>query len=280
MEIIRINRILQDTDITSSLRGRSIGLVPTMGALHDGHLSLVRSSRMENDITVVSIFTNPTQFGPDEDFEAYPRDLDGDMEKLRNAGVDILFAPDTGQMYPEGFSTRIEMNGIFDKLCGAFRPGHMSGVATVVAKLLNIARPTRAYFGQKDYQQHLVVSRFAKDLNIPVEIVMCPTLRDQDGLAMSSRNQYLNTGQRVAAAAIYGSLSRAEETLKKGGVSINDVNRLLFDSLSSEPLITEVQYAAVYDPITLDALDEFKGRALLAVAVKLGNIRLIDNILL
>jgi len=251
-----------------------------MGSLHAGHLGLVRSSKGENDLTAVSIFVNPAQFGPKEDYTAYPREPEQDIEKLKAAGVDILFMPDVKAMYSEGFSTSISVGELSRKLCGEFRPGHFDGVATVVAKLLNIVRPTRAYFGQKDYQQLLVIKRMAEDLNFPMEIVPCPTWREEDGLAMSSRNAYLTGEERKAAAAIYKSLSEAAELLKSGDAGPKKVSNRLRASLEAESQVTEVQYAGVYDPKTLDPLHEFKGRAVLAVAVKIGKARLIDNILI
>jgi|Deesub1362A_J573_1020465.scaffolds.fasta_scaffold00073_51 pantoate--beta-alanine ligase len=280
MEIIRIPRIMQETSKRALLRGRTIGFVPTMGALHEGHMSLIRACRQENDITVVSIFVNPTQFGPHEDFEKYPRDPEGDINKLTDAGVDTLYLPDTASMYPEGFRTSVVVNGLSDKLCGAFRPGHFSGVATVVTKLLNIVMPTRAYFGQKDYQQSLIIKRLVSDLNIPVEIVTCPTVREHDGLAMSSRNQYLNPDERKAATAIYKCLSSAAEKIKSGEKNAVRIKELMNEILSSEPLIKEIQYASAYDPETLDELQRIDSKVLLAVAVKIGQTRLIDNILL
>jgi len=251
-----------------------------MGALHAGHMGLVRASKMENDSTVVSIFVNPTQFGPGEDFTAYPREPEKDMEKLRAAGVDMLFMPEPKAMYPEAFSTTISVGDLSRKLCGEFRPGHFDGVATVVAKLLNIIRPTRAYFGQKDYQQFLVIKRMAEDLSFPVEIVPSPTWREEDGLAMSSRNAYLSATERKAAAVIFKSLSEAAELLKAGDASPEEAASSLRNSLDAEPMVSEVQYAGVYDPKTLEPLEEFKGKAVLAVAVKIGKARLIDNILI
>jgi len=279
MEVIRIPRVMQEASKTNLFKGKSIGLVPTMGALHAGHMSLVKSCREENDVAVVSIFVNPAQFGPGEDFEKYPRDLEGDMQKLEAAGVDTVFTPAGDAVYPEGFSTSVEVRGLGDKLCGAFRPGHFSGVATVVAKLLNIVNPARAYFGAKDYQQSLIIRRLAADLNIPVEIAVLPTVREEDGLAMSSRNQYLSPEERRAAQAIYRSLATAGDRIKEGARNPEEIQALIVEILHGEPLITEVQYAGAYDPKTLDALSEIKGEVLLAIAVKLGEVRLIDNML-
>jgi pantoate--beta-alanine ligase len=266
-------------EIARSWKGKSVGLVPTMGALHEGHMSLVRACRQESDIAVASIFVNPTQFGPGEDFEQYPRDWDGDIRKLREARVDTLFMPDGASMYPEGFSTRVEVEGLSEKLCGPFRPGHFSGVATVVAKLLRIINPKRAYFGLKDYQQSLIVKRLVSDLNIPVEIVTCPTAREHDGLAMSSRNQYLTPEERKAAPVIYRCLKETAERITSGARDGREIKGFMAGVLGQEPLIKEVQYASVYDPNTLAELETVDGSALLAVAVRIGSTRLIDNLL-
>ncbi|MBI5187736.1 MAG: pantoate--beta-alanine ligase [Nitrospirae bacterium] len=279
MEIIRIIRIMQDTSKGHLLHSRSIGFVPTMGALHEGHLSLVRRARQENDITVVSIFVNPLQFGPLEDFERYPRDIEGDTAKLREEEIDILFLPDTSLIYPEGFSTYIEVEKISEKLCGAFRPGHFRGIATVVTKLLNIVKPTRAYFGQKDYQQAVIIKRLVKDLNMDVDIVVCPTIREHDGLAMSSRNTYLNKTEREAATVIYRCLTEASDLIRSGIINGIYIKGLMHERLLKEPAVSGIDYAGVYDPETLDELLEIKGDALLAVAVKIGDTRLIDNML-
>lgn len=279
MEIIRIPRIMQDACKKYLLKGRSIGLVPTMGALHEGHMSLVKRARMENDISAVSIFVNPTQFGPSEDFERYPRDIENDIKKLRAQEIDILFLPDNALMYPKGFATYIHVDRLSEKLCGRFRPGHFKGVATVVAKLLNIASPSRAYFGQKDFQQTAVIRRMAKDLDLHVEIVVCPTIREQDGLAMSSRNLYLASEQRKAATVLYRCLSSASEALLSGAYSPSQARERMLEMLAGEPLITNIEYASVYDTGTLDEADEARGEVLLAVAVRMGHVRLIDNLL-
>lgn len=278
MEIIRIPNIMQDTSKGHLLHSRTIGFVPTMGALHEGHLSLVRMARAENDITVVSIYVNPKQFGPSEDFLRYPRDIDGDTEKLRKEGIDILFLPDDSQMYPDGFSTHLKVEGLSDRLCGAFRPGHFSGVATIVAKLFNIVMPTRAYFGQKDFQQAIIIKRLVKDLNMDIDIVVCPTVREDDGLAMSSRNMYLTPEERAAARIIYRCLVEASEAIKSGIIEVERLKRLMKDMLASEPLISEIQYCSAYDPETLDELRQIQGETLLAIALKIGSTRLIDNI--
>jgi pantoate--beta-alanine ligase len=279
MEIIRIPRIMQDTARGHLLHSRTLGFVPTMGALHEGHLSLMRMSKEENTITAVSIFVNPAQFGPSEDFASYPRKIEEDIAKLRDADIDILFLPDPSFMYPEGFATVVEVKGLSEKMCGHYRPGHFRGVTTVVAKLLMIARPTRAYFGQKDFQQSVVIRRMAKDLNLDAEIVVCPTIREHDGLAMSSRNAYLDKDQRAAAVALYRSLGRAAEMIRAGERSGPAVCRAMKSALAGEPQITGIDYASVYDPDTLDEVEEIRGEVLLAVAARMGSARLIDNML-
>ena len=279
MEIIRVSKIMRDTSIGHILRGKTTGFVPTMGALHEGHMSLVKKAKQENDITVVSIFVNPIQFGPSEDFNRYPRDIDGDTEKLQIEGVDIIFVPGVSSLYPEGFSTHVDVAKISERLCGAFRPGHFRGVATVVTKLLNIVKPIRAYFGQKDFQQTIIVKQLVKDLDMDVDIVVCPTIRERDGLAKSSRNVYLDKKQREASTVIYKCLAEASGLIKSGIINADPIKGVMHDILLKEPAVSEIDYAGVYDPATLDELSEIKGEALLAVAVKIGDTRLIDNIL-
>ncbi len=279
MEIIRIPRIMQDTCRKHLMKGRSIGLVPTMGALHDGHLSLVKRAKMENDVTAASIFLNPIQFGPSEDLEKYPRDVENDVRKFQDMEVDVLFLPDGAMVYPQGFSTYVTVEEISDKLCGMHRPGHFRGVATVVAKLFNVVGPTRAYFGQKDFQQTVVINRMAKDLNYGVEVVVCPTIREHDGLAMSSRNLYLDAAQRKAAAALYRSLSAGCDAIKSGERTVPKIREAMQAILSGEREITRIDYCSAYFPETLDEVAEIKGEVLLAVAARLGETRLIDNML-
>ncbi len=279
MEILRIPSIMHETSKRLIQQGKSIGFIPTMGALHNGHLSLFKRARIENDIVAASIFVNPTQFGPNEDLNKYPRDLEGDMEKLKKEQVDILFLPDTKSIYPEAFRTSVIVNGLSEKLCGVFRLGHFSGVATVVNKLFNIVKPLRAYFGQKDFQQTVIIKRMIVDLNMNVEIIVCHTMRESDGIAMSSRNAYLSPPERRAAAIIYKTLNNAAESLKSSAKKPAEVKKLMTDLLLSEPLVSEVQYAGIYDPDSLDELDEMKKQNLIAIAIKIGNTRLIDNIL-
>jgi pantoate--beta-alanine ligase len=270
---------MQDTSGGHILHSRKIGFVPTMGALHEGHLSLVRRARQENDIAVVSIFVNPIQFGPSEDFNKYPRDFEADTEKLRREEVDILFVPDVSHLYPQVFSTYVEVEKVSDRLCGAFRPGHFRGVATVVTKLFHIVRPARAYFGQKDYQQTIVVKKMVKDLDMGIEIIVCPTVREKDGLAMSSRNAYLEESGRQAATVVYRCLTEAADLAKSGIIDISHIKGIMQEKLLHEPLVSEIDYAGVYDPETLDEPPGVSGTVLLAVAVRIGDTRLIDNML-
>ncbi len=257
--------------------GRTIGLVPTMGYLHEGHLSLVQASRRDNDITVMSIFVNPAQFGPNEDFEKYPRDPGGDSRKAEEAGTDIIFAPSADEIYPGGYSTYVDISGITDRMCGKSRPGHFKGVATVVTKLFNIVQPDRAYFGQKDAQQLAVIKKLVRELNMNVEIAACPIVREKDGLAMSSRNVYLNSEERKAALVLSKSLFRAERLIAQGERDSDRVRRSVEVEIREESL-ADVEYVTVVDADTLEELKLLKGRVLVAVAAKFGRTRLIDNV--
>ena len=257
--------------------GRRVGLVPTMGYLHDGHLSLVRESKARADVTVVSIFVNPTQFGPNEDFTKYPRDLDKDSAYLKEAGVDALFYPEAAEVYPPGYRTFVEVEGLQDRLCGRSRPGHFKGVATVVLKLFDIVSPDFAIFGAKDAQQVLIIKRMAADLDLDVGIVTCPIVREPDGLALSSRNAYLDPAGRRAARVLSTSLRWAEKAVAAGE---RDASRLVAGVraiLEAEPL-ARVDYAEAVDPENLEPVTELGGEVLLALAVFIGATRLIDNI--
>lgn len=278
MEILRVPRIMQETSKRLLQQKKSIGFVPTMGALHKGHLSLLRRARDENDIVVASIFVNPIQFGANEDFDKYPRDLEGDIAKLEQERVNILFCPDVKSIYPDTFKTYVNVVDLSDKLCGAFRPGHFRGVATIVNKLFNIVKPHRAYFGQKDYQQYLIIKRMIEDLNIDTEIILCPTIREEDGLAMSSRNAYLSFEERIAARVINKTLKEAVSMIK-AGLPSQIINHKMREILLKEPLIKEIQYAGLYDPESLEELSEIQKQCLIAIAVKIGSTRLIDNML-
>ena len=256
----------------------SLGLVPTMGYIHQGHLALVRHARVENDALAVSIFVNPTQFGPGEDFSTYPRDLERDLAILRAEGTDLVFVPSSEEMHPSEFDTWVQIGKAAEGLEGEHRPGHFRGVATVVAKLFNIAKPHRAYFGQKDGQQVAVVKRMASDLNMDVEIVVVPTAREPDGLAFSSRNVYLTTEQRKAAPTIYGALCRASRLWEEGETGGNRLRTEVQSILGEEPLITGMDYVSVADALTMEELDIVQGPALVSVAVRMGKTRLIDNV--
>ncbi len=260
-------------------QGRTIGFVPTMGFLHEGHLSLMRRARQECDTVVVSIFVNPTQFGPQEDFERYPRDEVGDREKCGSEAVDILFTPTAHDMYPGLPSVFVTVEGISDILEGAVRPGHFRGVATVVAKLFSIVKPHKAFFGQKDYQQCAVIKRMVKGLNLDVEMVVMPTVREQDGLAMSSRNSYLSADERRAAAAIHRAL-RAAEHLVNAGIREPDKLTNRMRAVLREEKGLSIDYIEVADPESLAPLEAVKEGVVVLVAVRLGRTRLIDNLLI
>ena len=255
---------------------RPLGLVPTMGALHDGHRSLLDRARLDNSTLAATIFVNPTQFGPAEDFSKYPRDRERDLEIMVEAGVDLLFIPSVDEMYPDGFDTSIDVGSVAVPLEGQHRSGHFQGVATVVCKLLTIARPDRGYFGQKDAQQSLVIKRLNADLNLGAEIVVCPTVRESDGLALSSRNKYLSPPEREAAAVLYRSLELAQDL---GTSDANDIRRRMRNLIDDEPLAS-VDYVSVADAETLEELDVVDRPALVSVAVNIGETRLIDNILI
>lgn len=256
--------------------GKKIGFVPTMGALHEGHLSLVDASTAECDFTVASIFVNPTQFGPGEDFEKYPRDIDSDVALLKERGVDMVFAPEVDEMYPENSCTYVQLDGIALPLEGKFRPGHFRGVATIVLKLFHAVNPDRAYFGQKDYQQTLVVKRMVADLLVPVEIRVCPIVREPDGLAMSSRNAYLDEETRQHALVVPKCLLKIEAMIAAGERDVATLllaARAMFDDVPN----ATIDYIAVVDPDTLAPVEQIEKRTLAAVAAHLGSTRLIDN---
>lgn len=260
--------------------GRSIGFVPTMGYLHEGHMSLCRAARSECDIVVLSIFVNPAQFGPGEDLDKYPRDMGRDRRLAEKEGVDVIFAPEVGEMYPAGSNTYVEIEGpLAGALCARSRPGHFRGVATVVAKLFNIVAPGRSYFGQKDAQQAAIVKRMAGDLNMPVSIRVCPIVREEDGLAMSSRNVYLSREERKSALALYRSLERAEEMARGGERSAARVREEVLKVLGSEKDI-RVDYAEIVDADTLEAVEEIKDNTLVALAAFVRKTRLIDNVII
>jgi len=256
--------------------GGSVGFVPTMGYLHEGHLALVKRARVENSTVIVSIYVNPTQFGPREDFGAYPRELNRDLELLREEGVDIVFVPSDDEMYPPEFSSWVDVEKVTERLEGASRPGHFRGVATVVAKLFNIVQPTRAYFGQKDAQQVVVIKRMAADLNMGIEIVVVPTVRESDGLAMSSRNIYLSPREREAATILFKALTLARQLSQGGEKDAEKIRRQMTSLIQKEPL-AQIDYVSIADPETLEELNLIDCTALASLAVRIGKTRLIDN---
>lgn len=254
-----------------------VGFVPTMGYLHEGHLSLVRKARAENPSLVVSIFVNPTQFGPQEDFQSYPRDTERDLALLEKEASDVVFMPSAEEMYPPGFNSWVEVGKVSERLEGASRPSHFRGVTTVCAKLFNIVQPGRAYFGQKDAQQAAVIKKMVGDLNLNLEIVTLPTVREPDGLAMSSRNTYLSPEEREAALALYRALTLAQRLWEQGETDAESIRQQMSELIQKEPLAT-IDYASIADAKTLDELDTVKLPALVSLAVRIGKTRLIDNI--
>ena len=271
--------ILDFREARSSIRG-TLGLVPTMGYLHQGHLALVRRARSENEALAVSIFVNPSQFGPDEDFDTYPRDMEKGLALLAAEGADLVFTPSSEEMYPPGFDTWIEVGGAGRRLEGEHRPGHFRGVATIVASLFDVVDPDRAYFGQKDGQQVAIIKRMVADHNLGVEIVVVPTVREADGLALSSRNMYLTPDQRKAAPVIYRALRSAHGLWENGERRAEPLRREVRRRLKEEPLIEGVDYVSLADPSTMDELENLQGQAMVSVAVRMGRARLIDNLLL
>jgi len=279
MKIITTISQMQDHSDRLRDQGDRIGFVPTMGYLHEGHASLIRKARDDNHALVASIFVNPTQFGPGEDYNSYPRDLERDTSLCRELGCDVLFTPSAEEMYPRDNVTTVSVAGLTETLCGASRPGHFDGVTTVVAKLFNIVRPHMAYFGLKDYQQYLVISRMAKDLDMNIGIVGCPTVRENDGLAMSSRNAYLYDDERASALTLFRSLEAAREMVKQGITDPRVIETEVSAVIGSEPA-TRIDYVSIVDAQNLASLSIIEDRALLALAVYVGEARLIDNTVL
>ncbi|MFG0331975.1 MAG: pantoate--beta-alanine ligase [Maioricimonas sp. JB049] len=257
-------------------QGQRIGCVPTMGALHAGHVSLIRRAVDTCDFVVVWIFVNPTQFGEGEDLAKYPRPIEDDLKKCSEAGVRLVFMPTPEVIYPEGFSTWVEVSGLSDVLEGASRPGHFRGVATVVLKLLNLIQPDVAFFGAKDYQQQTVIRRMVADLNLPVEIDVCPTVREEDGLAMSSRNAYLTAEERALAVRLFEAMQKADAQFREGVTDVASVQQQMWDHLN-EPDLIEPDYAIIADPDTLERLTSPQSRMVALVAARVGSTRLIDN---
>ena len=264
--------------IRKGLKG-TIGFVPTMGYLHEGHLELTRRAKAENDVAAVSIFVNPTQFGPKEDFEKYPRDTERDLKLLKDVGTDYVFMPTPKDMYPPDYNTWVNVEKVTERLEGAARPGHFRGVATIVNKLFNIVQPTRAYFGQKDAQQCAVIKKMVKDLDMPLEIVIIPTVREPDGLAMSSRNVYLSTEMRRQAPVLYKSLQLAEKLRQQGETDAGKIRQQMTGLIMQQPL-ANIEYIDIADSETLEELKTIKPGTLISMVVKFGNTRLLDNTIL
>lgn len=279
MKVTRTIQSVRDLVRAARRKGKKIGLVPTMGAFHIGHISLIEAAVKKCDFVVVSIFVNPAQFGPGEDFEKYPRTFDADLEICRNAGVDLVFAPTTEQMYPVENLTWVNVGKLTELLCGQLRKGHFRGVATVCAKLFNIVTPDIAFFGRKDAQQAIVIKRMVADLNMPLKIVVCPTVRQPDGLAVSSRNRYLTEQQKKDATYVYKSLKKCQEMIDAGITDPRKIITRMRKILSQAPSI-KIEYISIVDAGTLQTIDHITGKVLAAVAVGIGPARLIDNILL
>lgn len=279
MKLVRTKDDLRKEVRDARKQGKSIGFVPTMGALHEGHLSLVRTAKVQTDFVVVSIFVNPTQFGPNEDFHRYPRPLEADVNLCTQANADLVFNPSVEEMYPDGFSTTVEVTGVSDGLCGEHRPGHFRGVTTVVMKLFHQVMPDKAFFGQKDAQQCAVLQKMVLDMDMNLQMVICPTIREKDGLAMSSRNRYLSNTERSVAPGIYAALMAfREEAVKHPGQSVKPLKNLLLARLEKIPGAV-MDYAEVVDALTMKPVDNLRGSLVVAVALRLGSTRLIDNIL-
>jgi pantoate--beta-alanine ligase len=283
MEIIKKSKSMVSTSELLKSKGEKIGLVPTMGYLHKGHISLIKRARAECSKVFVSIFVNPIQFGPKEDFARYPRNFKRDCSFCQKAGADYLFFPSTDEMYEKDFKTFAEVQDLGDVMCGIARPGHFRGVCTVVLKLFNIIRPNIAYFGQKDYQQLVIIRKMTKDLNVPVEIAECPTVREEDGLAISSRNKYLSPDERKNAVVLFQSLKLAEELIINGQKNLEIVRKAALEKLEGNQFVSKIDYFDFRDKDMLyeiERIDQKAARILIASAIWIGETRLIDNILL
>jgi len=276
MEIVKTVAHMQQTADAIRMEGESLALVPTMGFLHEGHLTLMRAGKEHCERLVVSLFVNPTQFGPNEDFEAYPRDTEGDLKKAENAGADLVFMPSVNEMYPPGAQTSIVVKDLPQHLCGLSRPGHFDGVTTVVAKLFHIVKPHVAVFGQKDYQQLAVISRMVMDLNMDIQIMGVPTVREKDGLAMSSRNSYLTSEERASALSLKKSLDLAGRLFREGERNAQVIKDFVKSYILEHPY-TKIDYVALCDPVTLEDVSILSEGTLMALAVRVGKTRLIDN---
>ena len=278
MDIVKTINQLRLAVQKGRAEGKTIGLVPTMGALHRGHASLIEAAVKKCDFVIVSIFVNPTQFGPNEDLDKYPRDLEGDAKICEQAGADIIFTPDVNEMYPDKIITWVEVEDLTDNLCGKSRPGHFKGVTTVCAKLFNVVCPDTAFFGQKDAQQAVVIKRMVKDLNMPLKIEICPTVREESGLAISSRNQYLSESEKKEAELLYAALEKCEEMVGKGVSNRGKLVDAMREMLAKSPNLN-VEYISIVDMETLKDIDNITSGSLVAMAVKIGATRLIDNII-
>ena len=280
MKILRTVAEITEFAKSAQQAGKVIGLVPTMGALHEGHLTLMRTAKAKCDVVIASVFVNPVQFGPNEDYDAYPRRFEEDCQKLESVGIDAVFHPEPKEMYPDGYGTYVNVESAFTgKLCGGQRPGHFRGVATVVTKLMNLSRAQEAFFGQKDAQQVLVIRRFVKDLNIQVNINMVPIVREESGLARSSRNAYLSEAEKTAALVLSRSLKKAEAAYKAGEKSVEALKQVVRNEIGTEPMAV-IDYVELYSFDELKEIETVSGESLLAIAVKIGKTRLIDNIIL
>ncbi len=280
MKIVRTARVMQAVARRLRARGKTIGFVPTMGALHEGHRALIRAARRATDAVVVSLFVNPLQFGPAEDFRRYPRDLSGDTRLCRQERVDWLFVPSAAELYPEGFQTTVEVKRLSRVLCGQRRPGHFRGVATVVLKLFGLVQPDRAFFGQKDYQQLVIIRRLVRDLHLPVEVVSCPTVREPDGLAYSSRNRYLGPAERQVALALYAALREGARLARAGEDQAQRIIAAMRRRLKAAGPRVRVDSLAVVEAETLQAVRRVVGPVVLLGAIRAGTTRLIDNLVI
>jgi len=278
MEVIKsITEVMEFSQETRD-KGKAIGFVPTMGYLHEGHLSLIRKAKEENDVVVVSIFVNPTQFGTNEDFNKYPKDEKGDIEKIEKEGASAVFIPDASEIYPEGFQTYVEIEELTKNLCGIFRPTHFSGVTIIVLKLFNIISPKRAYFGKKDYQQFRVIEQMCKDLNLDIKITPCPIVREKDGLAMSSRNKYLTEEERRDATILYQALTKGKDAILYHERDAEAVIKKIKETIMSKKTLNKIDYVSIVNPYTLTNVSHIESDVLIAVAAYFGKTRLIDNI--
>ncbi len=276
MEVIDTTDVMQKRCEDLRLGGQTIALVPTMGFFHEGHLELMRAGKRHADKLIISIFVNPIQFGPSEDFEAYPRDMEGDLTRAQAVGVDLVFAPSVEEIYPDGFQTGVAVEKVTKGLCGTSRPGHFDGVTTVVAKLFHITKPHLAVFGQKDFQQLTVIRRMVKDLSMDIQILGVPTVREADGLAMSSRNSYLSPDERKSALCLKKSLDLADDMVMKGEKDVNNIRMAVEKLITSYPF-PEIDYISICHPTTLEDIESVGDESLLALAVRVGKTRLIDN---